>query len=133
MVGYWDRQPDRYRRLARGLALGRAYRLALGGAKIALGSAALRQPRPAHDADIRNSSVWSFYVRGANRRARRALSRGHRGCILQQPDELKSQVTRYLDDEDARTRIAAAGFRAVTQGKHTYADRIVEMVALAGA
>ena len=47
------------------------------------------------------------------------------------PDELKSQVTRYLDDVDARTRIAAAGFRAVTQGAHTYADRIVEMVDLA--
>ena len=29
--------------------------------------------------------------------------------------------------------IAAAGFRAVTQGKHTYTDRVVEMVALAGA
>ena len=49
------------------------------------------------------------------------------------PDELRSQITHYLDDEDARTRIAAAGFRAVTQGKHTYSDRIVEMVALSGA
>ena len=56
---------------------------------------------------------------------------GAEAVFFDDPDELKTQVTRYLNRDDARARIAAAGFHAVTQGAHTYADRIVEMMALA--
>lgn len=130
---YWDRQPKQYRRLARGPAVGRAYRLALGGTKIALGlvRSVNRDQHTMRTFEI--PACGAFLCAKRTGEHQELFREGTDAVFFGSPDELQSQVTRYLDDEDARTRIAAAGFRAVTQGKHTYADRIVEMVALAGA
>jgi spore maturation protein CgeB len=131
--GYWHRQPEPYRRLGRGIVTGRRYRLALGGAKIALGlfreanrdghsmrtfeipacGTLLCAPRSSEHDEIFRDGVEAVYFDG--------------------PEDLRSQVIRYLNDDEARTRIALAGFQAVTEGSHTYADRIVEMSSLVNA
>jgi len=131
--GYWDRQPQRYRHLARGIVTGRAYRLALTGAKIALGlyREANRDQHSMRTFEI--PACGAFLCAPRSVEHQELFCEGTDAVFFSGPDELKSQVSRYLDDDDARTRIAAAGFRTVTQGNHTYADRIVELVALAGA
>ena len=109
------------------------YRLALGGAKIALGllRSANRDRHTMRTFEI--PACGAFLCAQRTDEHEELFREGTEAVFFNDPDELKSQITRYLDDEDARTRIAAAGFRAVTQGHHTYADRIVEMVALSGA
>ncbi|MGB0058994.1 glycosyltransferase family protein, partial [Candidatus Binatus sp.] len=44
------------------------------------------------------------------------------------PDELVAKVRSYLVRDEARARIAAAGYRKITQGQHTYADRLAEII-----
>ena len=129
----WDRQPERYRRHMRGLATGRAYRLALSGARIALGL--LRSA----NRDRHTMRSFEIPACGALLCAERTdeheelFREAIEAVFFSHPDELKMQVRRYLEDEQARTRIAAAGFRAVTRAPHTYSDRVAEMIALAGS
>ena len=128
---YWERYTERYRRHARGSAIGRSYRLALGGAKIALGlvRSANRDQHTMRTFEI--PACGAFLCAQRTEEHQEIFREGTEAVFFDDPDELKSQVTRYLSSDDARARIAAAGFDAVTQGAHTYADRIVEMVALA--
>jgi spore maturation protein CgeB len=127
---YWERQPERYRRHARGSAIGRSYRLALSGAKIALGL--LRSA----NRDRHTMRTFEIPACGALLCAQRTdehreiFREGAEAVFFDDPDELKSQVTRYLSSNSDRARIAAAGLQAVTRGAHTYADRIGEMAAL---
>jgi spore maturation protein CgeB len=62
---------------------------------------------------------------------REIFREGLEATFFDDPDELRSKVTRYLADAAARARIAEAGLLAVTQHPHTYRDRIMEMVELA--
>ncbi len=128
---YWDRQPERYRRHSRGSAIGRSYRLALSGAKIALGllRSANRDRHSMRTFEI--PACGAFLCAPRTDEHQEILCDGAEAVYFDNPDELKSQVTRYLRRDDDRARIAAGGFRAVTQGAHTYADRIVEMAVLA--
>ena len=127
---YWERYPERYRRHARGSAIGRSYRLALGGAKIALGLECSAN-RDQHTMRTFEIPACGALCAQRTEQHQEIFREGTEAVFFDDPDELKSQVTRYLSSDDARARIAAAGFDAVTQGAHTYADRIVEMVALA--
>jgi hypothetical protein len=129
----WDRQPERYRRLARGSATGRRYRLALGGAKIALGllRAANRDQHTMRTFEI--PACGAFLCAQRTDEHEEIFRDGVEAVFFDDPDDLKNLVTRYLTDDDARARIAAAGFNAVTRGGHTYADRIVEMARLSCA
>jgi spore maturation protein CgeB len=128
---YWERQPERYRRHARGIAIGRSYRLALSGAKIALGllRSANRDRHTMRTFEI--PACGAFLCAQRTDEHQEILRDGAEAVFFDDLDELKSQVTRYLSGNDARTQIAAAGFQAVTQGAHTYADRIVQMASLA--
>jgi spore maturation protein CgeB len=128
---YWERQPERYRRHARGIAIGRSYRLALGGAKIALGllRSANRDRHTMRTFEI--PACGAFLCAQRTDEHEEIFREGAEAVFFDDPDELKIQVSRYLTEADARGRIAAAGFDAVTQGSHTYADRILEMAALA--
>jgi hypothetical protein len=127
----WQRQPERFRRLARGMAVGRDYRLALSGAKIALGL--LRtENRDGHTMRSFEIPACGAFLCAQRTSEHEEILRDNREAVFfDDPDDLKQKITRYLDDKDARVRISGAGLRAVAEGAHTYADRIVEMVTLA--
>jgi spore maturation protein CgeB len=131
--GYWDRQPERYRRLGRGIVTGRQYRLALGGATIALGlfREANRDEHSMRTFEIPACGTLLCAPRSSEHSE--IFRDGIEAVFFNDPEELRSQVIHYLADVDARSRIALAGFHAVTQGSHTYADRIVEMSSLINA
>ncbi len=44
------------------------------------------------------------------------------------PAELEAKIDRYLNDETARRRIAAAGHARLLAGRHTYVDRAARML-----
>jgi spore maturation protein CgeB len=127
----WHRQPERFRRLARGMAVGRDYRLALSGAKIALGL--LRsENRDAHTMrSFEIPACAGFLCAQRTAEHEELLRDGHEAVFFDDPDDLRSKVIKYLREDDARLAIATAGRRAISEGAHTYADRILEMVNLA--
>src|SRR5262249_13619808 len=112
----WDRQTERYSRLARGIVTGRRYRLALGGAKIALGL--LRGA----NRDAHTMRTFEIPACGSFLCARRSSEHNEifrdsvDAVFFDDPEELRSQVIHYLNEDEARSRIALAGFQAVTQG-----------------
>jgi len=127
----WDRQPERYRRHWRGIALGRQYRLALTNGKIALNMlrSANRDGHTMRTFEIAACRAFQCAPRTAEHQA--LFREGAEAVFFSDVDELKRQVTHYLNADDARATISAAGFLAVTRGAHTYADRIMEMASLA--
>jgi hypothetical protein len=126
----WDRQPVRFSRLARGMAAGRGYRLALSGTKIALGLLRVA------NRDRHTMRTFEIPACGALLCAQRTdeheeiFAAETEAVFFDDPDDLKATVQRYLSNDDGRRRIAQAGSRAVSVGSHTYADRIIEMVEL---
>ena len=120
-----------HRCLARGTAIGRSYRLALSGAKIALGllRSANRDRHTMRTFEIPACGAFLCTLRTDEHQE--IFRDGIEAVFFDDPDHLKTLVARYLSDDDARARIGADGFRAVTQRNHTYADRIVEMATLA--
>jgi len=127
----WHRQPERFSRLARGMAVGRDYRLALSGTKIALGL--LRsENRDQHTMRTFEIPACEGFLCAQRTAEHEAILRdGQEAIFFNDPDDLRSKVTKYLREDEARLTIARAGRRAVSDGAHTYADRIVEMVHLA--
>lgn len=130
--GYFDRYPH-LRPHWRGAATGRDFRLAIAGAKISLnivrranrddhvmrtfevpacGGFMLAERTPAHEeifAEDREVAFFSF------------------------PDEMVAKVRLWLARDAERASAAAAAHRRITRGANTYADRLKEILSIAGA
>jgi hypothetical protein len=127
---YWDRNPT-LARYHRGFALGRDYRLALRGAKIAL--------CPLRRANRDTHTMRSFEVPacGAFMLAERAAEHqeffreGEEVGYFSSPAELVEKVGYYLNHDSERQRMAKAAYRKVTTGNHTYAHRLQQILELA--
>jgi spore maturation protein CgeB len=128
---YWNRHPERFRRLAKGEANGRDYRLALSGTKIALGllRAANRDGHTMRTFEI--PACGAFLCAQRTEEHEEIFNDGAQAVFFNDPDDLKTKVVRYLSDDVGRRLISQSGFQAVVGGSHTYADRIAEMVAFA--
>jgi len=130
---YWERQPERFRRLARGMATGRDYRLALSGTKIALGL--LRSA----NRDRHTMRTFEIPACGALLCAQRTdehaeiFADGVEALFFEDACDLRAKIVACLRSDDSRQSIAKAGFRAVAAGGHTYADRVLEMVEIVRA
>jgi glycosyltransferase involved in cell wall biosynthesis len=130
--GYWDRNPT-LRRYARGLALGRDYRLALRGAKIA--PCLVR--RANRDGHVMRS--FELPACGAFMLAQRTVEHqeffreGEEVAYFSSPAELVEKVRYYLKHDDERQRMAEAAHHRVTTANHTYANRLEQILELAGA
>ncbi len=127
---YWQRQPARFRRIARNAVYGRDYRLALTGTKVALGllRAANRDRHAMRSFEI--PACGTFFCAPRTDEHMDILKDGEEAAFFDSPEDLRAQVVRYLGDEEARQAISAAGARAVLNGPHTYADRVKEIVEL---
>ncbi len=124
---YWDRARV-LRPYARGMAMARDYRLAVGGAKIAV-NLVRRANRDDHVMrTFEIPACGGFMLTERSSTHAELFSEDNDAAFFGTPDELAAMVRGYLARDEDRARIAAAGHHRVTQGRHTYADRLAEII-----
>jgi spore maturation protein CgeB len=129
--GFWEKVPEA-RNCARGIVLGRDYRLAISGAKIVIGLVR-RANRDGH-------AMRTFEVPACRGFMLAERTGEHLDFFREKehvdffgsPNELVEKVRYYLDRPDERTRIANAGYEAVTSGQNTYEDRLRQIMSISG-
>jgi hypothetical protein len=128
---YWDRNRT-LARYARGLALGRDFRLALGGTKIApcLVRRANRDGHVMRSFEVPACGAFMLAERTAEHQE--FFREGEEAAYFGSPAELVDKVGYYLKHDEERQRMAEAAYRKVTGGKHTYFDRLLQILELAG-
>jgi glycosyltransferase involved in cell wall biosynthesis len=129
--GYWDRNPT-LRRYFRGFALGRDYRLAMRGAKIApcLVRRANRDGHVMRSFELPACGAFMLAERTAEHQE--FFREGEEVAYFSSPQELVDKVRYYLEHGDERKRMAEAAYHRVTSGNHSYADRLQQILELAG-
>ena len=124
---YWERVRA-LRPYAKGFAIGGDYRLAVGGAKIAV-NLVRRANRDDHV--MRTFEVpacGGFMLTERSSTHEELFIEDNEAVFFDSPDELAAKVRAYLGRDEDRAKIAAAGHRKITQGRHTYGDRLAEIV-----
>jgi spore maturation protein CgeB len=130
--GYWSRDP-RFRPYARGFAVGRDYRLALGGARIVL-CLVRRANRDGHAMrSFEIPACGAFMLAERTDEHLAVFEEDREAVFFSSPEEMLEKARYYLAHEDVRRRIARAGYERVTTGRHTYRDRLAEIAAAAQA
>jgi len=115
-------------RYARGPAVGRAYRLALGGARIALCIVrhANRDQHVMRTFEI--PACGAFMLAERTEEHLELFADEREAAYFGSTEELADKVRFYLAHDELRRRIAQEGYTRVTTGRHTYRDRLAEIV-----
>ncbi len=125
--GYWNRFA-RTRPFARGFAVGRSYRLALGSAKICL-CLVRRANRDGHVMRSFEIPACGGFMLAERTADHLELFREDReAAFFGSPAELVEKVRYYLAHDAERRAIADAGMERVRTDHHTYTDRLHEML-----
>ena len=125
--GYWERE-HALRPYARGFAIGRDYRLAVAGAKI---SANLVRHSNRDDHVMRTFEIpacGGFMLAERSSTHEELFSENNEAAFFSTHEEFVAKVRSYLARDEDRKRIAAAGYRKITRGAHTYGDRLAEII-----
>jgi spore maturation protein CgeB len=130
--GYWERVRE-LRPYARGFAVGRDYRLAVGAAKIAV-NLCRRSNRDDHVMrTFEIPACGGFMLAERSATHSELFAEDVDAAFFGTPDEFVAKVKSYLARDTDRERIAAAGRQAIVNGKHSYDDRLREILACAKA
>ena len=124
---YWERVRE-LRPYARGFAVARDYRLAVGGAKIA---ANLVRRANRDDHVMRTFEIpacGGFMLTERSSTHSELFAEDNEAAFFSAPEEFVTKVRSYLGRDADRAKIAAAGHRKITQGRHTYGDRLAQIV-----
>jgi spore maturation protein CgeB len=127
--GYWDRDPVLCG-YHRGFAVGRDYRLALSGTKIAV-NLVRRSNRDGHT--MRSFEVpacGAFMLAERTEEHLELFREGKEIACFGSTEELLEKVRYYLAHGAERERIAEEGYRRVTSFGNTYKDRLVQILSL---
>lgn len=129
---YWERSRV-LAPYARGFALGRDYRLAMHGAKIA--PCLVR--RANRDGNVMRSfevpACGAFMLAERTAEHQEIFREDEEVAYFGSPAEFVEKVQHYLGHDGERERLAKAGYRRVVAGNHTYADRLQQILRLAGS
>jgi len=127
--GFWERHP-RLRRRHRGMALGRDYRLAIGGAKIApcLVRRANRDGHVMRTFEI--PACGGFLLAERTAEHLEFFEEDKEAAYFSSPEEMADKVRYYLNHEAERVRLAQAAHRRVVAERHTYRHRLEQILAL---
>jgi spore maturation protein CgeB len=125
----WTRY-NRLKPFVRGPAVGRDYRLALGGAKIALGllRKANRDGHTMRSFEI--PACGAFMLAERTDEHLEILREGRDAEFFSTADELVEKIRYYLQHDSERQRIAASGHQRITEGGHTYAHRLCQILSI---
>ena len=129
--GYWDRYPA-LRGYWRGEAIGRGFRLAVGGAKICL-NLVRRANRDDHVMRTFELPACGGFMLAERTQAHQEIFAEDREAVFfSSPEEMAVKVREWLGRDAGRCTAAAAGYRRITSGRNTYADRLQEIIIAAG-
>jgi hypothetical protein len=124
--GYWDRDPV-LARYHRGFTFGRGFRLAVGGAKIAL-NLVRRANRDGHVMrTFEIPACGGFMLAERTEEHLEVFAEDLESAYFDSVDELVDKARYYLAYPTERRRIAAAGHCRVTNGGHTYGHRLAQI------
>lgn len=120
------------RHVTRGVVKGRDYRLALGGAKIALGllRKANRDQHSLRSFEIPACGTLMLAERTPEHLA--IFEEGRDAEFFSSCEEMEEKIRYYLDHESQRRRVAESGRVRVTTGGHTYSDRLRSILRIVG-
>jgi hypothetical protein len=124
---FWNRVP-RLRRYWRGFAMGRNFRLALGGAKIAL-NLVRRANRDGHVMrSFEIPACGAFMLAERTREHLELFGDSGAAAYFASPEELVKQVDYYLACDQERDGIARNGHARVRSEAHSYYDRVLAIL-----
>jgi glycosyltransferase involved in cell wall biosynthesis len=127
--GYWNRFPQ-FRPYYRGFALGRDFRLALGGAKIAL-NLVRKANRDGHVMrTFEIPACGAFMLAERTEEHLEFFEEDKEAVYFSSIDELVDKLRYYLHHDNKRVQIAERGYKRVTLNKHTYKDRLQQILNL---
>lgn len=130
--GYWDRHPG-LRDYARGMAVGRDFRLALGGTAVAI-NLVRRANRDGHVMrTFEIPACGAFMLAERTDEHLELFEEDQEAGYFGSPDEMIEKVRFFLANQPQRGRIAQAGYRKVLSGRHTYTDRLFQIIDSAAA
>jgi len=124
--GYWEKHPDLHF-YHKGFAVGRNYRLALGGSKIAV-NLVRRANRDGHVMRTFEIPACNGFMLAERTHEHLELFReGKEMACFSSPEELIDQVRYYLSHEFERVQIANAGHQKVVSERYSYKDRLEQI------
>jgi len=127
---FWNRSPT-LRRYWRGFALGRDFRMAVGGSKIAL-NLVRKANRDGHVMrSFELPACRGFMLAERTTEHQRLFVEDRDAAYFASPEELVEKIKRFLGHEDERAAIAFQGRNIVLTGGHTYRDRLHSIIASA--
>lgn len=127
--GYWTRYPE-LRRFAKGFVFGRQLRLVLGGTRVApcLVRRANRDGHVMRTFEIPACGAFMLAERTEEHAA--FFEEGRDFACFDSSEELADKVAYYLRDDSERARLARNGHERVIHGRHTYRDRLSQILDL---
>lgn len=116
------------RRYYRGSARGRDFRMALGGARIAV-NLLRAQNRDDHVMRTFEGPACGAFMLNQRTEEQMALfEEGQDAAYFESPEELVNKVRYYLGNDSERERIRKNGHTKTIEGNHTYRDRLMEIL-----
>jgi spore maturation protein CgeB len=128
--GYWDRQATLCRNY-RGFAIGRDYRLALGGTKIAI-NLVRRANRDGHVMrTFEIPACGAFMLADRTEEHLNMFEEDKEVILFSSIDEAIKKIKYCLEHNAERICVAQNGYNKVVNGKNTYTDRLCEIIKMA--
>lgn len=125
--GFWNRHPA-FRKYYRGFALGREFRLAVGGAKIVL-NLVRRANRDDHVMrTFEIPACGGFMLADRTEEQCSFLAEDKEASYFTSTDEMIDRIRYYLVHDSERRQIAEAGYHRITSGRNTYGDRLKTII-----
>jgi spore maturation protein CgeB len=125
--GYWDRHAT-LRHYHHGFVLGRDYRLALGGTKIAI-NLVRRANRDGHVMrTFEISACGAFMLADRTEEHLDMFEEDKEAIFFSSVDEAIEKIQYYLEHDAERICVAQNGYNKVVNGKNTYTDRLCEII-----
>lgn len=127
--GYWERYP-KFRRIYRGMALGREYRLATSAAKISLGLVrhANRDGHSMRTFEI--PACGGFLLAERTEEHLELFEEDKEAIYFSSDEELLDKIAFYLANDRSREAISLAGLKRARTSAYTYTDRLREILQL---
>jgi spore maturation protein CgeB len=125
--GLWNRHPAT-RRYFRGSVRGRDFRMALGGAKIAV-NLIRRENRDDHVMrTFEGPACGAFMFSERTNEHLELFKEGSEAAYFASAEELADKARYYLAHDTERERIRAAGHAKIMASGHTYKNRLIEIL-----